>query len=433
MIHALVKTKLLALVRDPIALMLTCLLPIVFYAIFAGIFGGGGGTSGGVGSGIVAVLVDQDDSLASKSLIKALEDAGSGLRVSTTQTIDGVTSNWTADAARHRVMKGKAAAAIIVPHGFGISFGPSDHPPVEVLVDPSNPIAGTMIPGLLQQAAMQGMQSTMMLEGMRQFEKYGGPLTPRQKTAAADLASLSAATSTETSEGGSGMLLPVTIEDVSAASNDEPPRTMSTYYAAAIGVMFLLFSVAGASGSLLEDKEAGILDRLLFTPLGMTRLLLANGCWMTIMAICSMAILFVFAALVFSVGPWSGPRLIACAVVTVVTAAATSSLGLLLATACRSRAQLAGISTVVILAMSAIGGSMIPRFAMPVAVQEIGWYTTFNAWAVEAYLEVFWYTPTHAGLGEIFTGLTQPLAVLVGMAIVFFAVARLLARRWEQV
>jgi len=206
---------------------------------------------------------------------------------------------------------------------------------------------------------------------------------------------------------------------------------MATYYAAAIGVMFLLFSVAGASGSLLEDKEAGILDRLLFTPLGMTRLLFANGCWMTIMAICSMTILFIFAALVFGVGPWSGARLIACAVVTVITAIATSSLGLLLATACRSRAQLAGISTVVILAMSAIGGSMIPRFAMPAAVQEIGWYTTFNAWAVEAYLEVFWYTPAEAGLGEIFAGLALPLGVLLGMAAVFFVTARLLARRWQ--
>jgi len=435
MIASIVKTKLLALLRDRVAVMLTCLLPIVFYAIFAGIFGGIA-RSGGVSS-MVAVLVDDDGTDTSRRIAEALEHAGSGLTVRLADASAGEPRPWTLESARQAVRKGHADAAIIIPRGMGISFGPTDAVPVRVLVDPSNPIAGTAIPGLLQQAAITGMQSTMIRSGMEQLERFGGGLTPQQQRAI-DLITAEIANSEDHGDHSddtsiaSAMLLPVQVEDV-AATTDEPPRSMATYYLAAIGVMFLLFSVAGASGSLLEDQEAGILDRLLFTPLGMTRLLLANGMWMTIMAFGSMLILFVFATIAFGVGPWTWPRVLACVIITAVTATTASGLGLLLATACRSRAQLAGVSTVVILAMSALGGSMIPRFAMPAAVQEVGWYTTFNAWAVEGYLEVFWYTSPTATTGSLLVGIAPAAGVLLCMTVAFFIAARLLARRWKAV
>jgi hypothetical protein len=41
-------------------------------------------------------------------------------------------------------------------------------------------------------------------------------------------------------------------------------------YAAGIGVMFLLFSMAGAAGSLLEEEETGTLERVLTSNVGMT-------------------------------------------------------------------------------------------------------------------------------------------------------------------
>ena len=204
-------------------------------------------------------------------------------------------------------------------------------------------------------------------------------------------------------------------------------------YAAGIGVMFLLFSVAGASGSLLEDQEAGILERMISSPLGMTRLLIANWVWISIMGMVSMFTLYLFATFVFELGPWTGARIVSCIVITLFTAAAASALGLLLATACRTRGQLSGISTVIILVMSALGGSMMPRFVMPEIIREISWYVTFNAWSVEGYLEVFWYSTAQTTLGDMLASMAGPLAVLAGMTLVFMVVARLLARRWERI
>ena len=39
--------------------------------------------------------------------------------------------------------------------------------------------------------------------------------------------------------------------------------------------------------------------------------------------------------------------------------------------------------------MSALGGSMFPRFLMSETMQKVG-LLTFNAWALDGYLKVFW-------------------------------------------
>jgi ABC-2 type transport system permease protein len=112
-------------------------------------------------------------------------------------------------------------------------------------------------------------------------------------------------------------------------------------------------------------------------------------------------------------------------IVTVFTAAAAAGFGLVLATVSRSRAQLSGLSTIVILAMSAIGGSMFPRFLMSETMQQFG-LVTFNAWALDAYLKVFW---REVPLWQLW----PQLAVLGTLALVFLGTSRLLARRWETI
>ena len=64
-------------------------------------------------------------------------------------------------------------------------------------------------------------------------------------------------------------------------------------------------------------------------------------------------------------------------------------LALALATACRTRRQAQTLANVAILVLSAIGGSMVPRFFMPPLLQDLGWITP-NTWALEAYTAIFW-------------------------------------------
>ena len=75
-----------------------------------------------------------------------------------------------------------------------------------------------------------------------------------------------------------------------------------------------------------------------------------------------LAPVFLWGWLVFQVELWS--HIPGFLVMTIVTAAAAAAFGIMLGTLCRTRGQLAGMSTTVILLMSAVGGSMFPRFAM---------------------------------------------------------------------
>jgi ABC-2 type transport system permease protein len=196
-----------------------------------------------------------------------------------------------------------------------------------------------------------------------------------------------------------------------------------SFYAAGIGVIFLLFSCAGAGGTLLEEEESGTLDRLIGSRAGMTGVLVGKWVFLIIMGVLQLTVMFSWGALMFGLPLLS--HLPGFFIVTVFTAAAAAGFGLVLATVSRSRAQLSGLSTIVILAMSAIGGSMFPRFLMSETMQQFG-LVTFNAWALDAYLKVFW---REVPLWQLW----PQLAVLGTLALVFLGTSRLLARRWETI
>jgi ABC-2 type transport system permease protein len=201
----------------------------------------------------------------------------------------------------------------------------------------------------------------------------------------------------------------------------DQPNGIIAFYAAGVGVMFLLFSCAGAGGTLLEEEESGTLGRVIGSRAGMGGVLAGKWIFFTLMGIAQLTVMFTWGALVF--GLPLVPHLPGFFVMTTVTAAAAAGFGLVLATLSRTRAQLSGLSTILILTMSALGGSMFPRFMMSETMQTVG-LATFNAWALDGYLKVFW---RDAPL----VALWPQVLVLIALAGTFFFLARLLARRWE--
>ena len=133
--------------------------------------------------------------------------------------------------------------------------------------------------------------------------------------------------------------------------------------------MFLLFSCAAAGGTLLEEEENGTLDRLIGSRAGMGGMLFGKWLFIAIVGVVQLTVMFVWGALMFRLPLWT--HLPGFFVMTVITAAAAAGFGLVLATLSRTRAQLSGISTIVILTMSAIGGSMFPRFLMSETMQTL--------------------------------------------------------------
>jgi len=93
---------------------------------------------------------------------------------------------------------------------------------------------------------------------------------------------------------------------------------------------------------------------------------------------------------------------------------------------------MAGLATIVIMIMSALGGSMVPRFIMPKFMETTALFT-FNGWALDGFLKVFWYGDPRATVWQSLVSLLPQLAMLIAMTGVFLTIARILARRWESV
>lgn len=73
----------------------------------------------------------------------------------------------------------------------------------------------------------------------------------------------------------------------------------------------------------------------------------------------------------------------------ILTAIAISSMGIFLASIARSRQQASSLSTLVILIMSSVGGSMIPLFAMPDIMNKVAPFS-INYWGIQGFYDIFW-------------------------------------------
>jgi ABC-2 type transport system permease protein len=80
--------------------------------------------------------------------------------------------------------------------------------------------------------------------------------------------------------------------------------------------------------------------------------------------------------------------------------------------------------------MSALGGSMVPRFIMPRFMDTVGLFT-FNGWAMDGFRKVLWSDTSLAGFTATLTALAPQVGALTLMTVVFMALGLHLARRWE--
>ena len=421
MIAAIVLNGFRALRRDRGALILSFLLPVAFFTIFGVIFGGMGGSST---PRVTVLVVDEDRSDVSGRLVRALLQEPS-LAASTHPAAkkgEPVPPDYTAASAETAVKQGDAPAALIIPRGFAahpMAFEPGgDRTPIRLLHDSSDPVAAQMVSGMLQKIVMTSMPGTMAKIGMQYFERYSGGLTPQQRQSIESaLSKLPKAPSQSGPQGAAG-LVAVDVRDV---VGEKKGNSMIEYYAAAVGVMFLLFTASAAGGSLLDESESGALDRILSARVSMTTLLAGKMAYSALVASAQLTLMFLWGAAVFHLDLFT--HLPGFIVMTAATSFAVASFGMLLASVSHTRAQSGGISTLIILTMSAIGGSMFPRYFMPEAMQKVG-LLTFNAWAIDGYTKVFW-------RDEPVLRLAPQVAALVGAGIVLFLVARRFARRWE--
>ena len=374
---AILRAAFLLLLRDRGALLMALLVPVVFFLIFAEIFA----TAAGDQLQLRIAIVDEVHSDESTRLLAALT-AEPALR----PVLGSMAGELTRESARDLVRRGTADVGLIIrADGEDLATAAGlAAPPLLLLVDPSRSVTATVLAGQLQRAYFSALPDLAVGRVAELIGTEFTAFTPAQQ------AEIDAGLSGLRASAGKGARGGWTFDDLLERNNvagQNAGLNNVAYYAGAVAFMFLLFAAAQSALGILDDQEAGILDRIAAGPGGVDVVLNGRFLFIVLQGLVQTSLIFGVAWLAYGVdvpgnfGPW--------AMITVSSAVLAAGIGLLLVTGCQTRAQAQVLPTVVILIMSAIGGSMVPRFFMPHWLQQIGWATP-NTWALEAYSGVFW-------------------------------------------
>jgi len=396
----------LSLIRDRGALVSAFALPASVFVIFAVIFAG---TTGGA-INLKVALADERATGTSQKLVGEIFEGFSLTRMRAGDTL-------VAADVRELVRTGAADVGLIIRS----EGGPLDKPgesaasAFQIIVDPAREIAVSIFEGALTEAYFATFPRAPLRSAA---EELGRKVLRLSESQTQELgARIDATPAPGAGEGGSFRMLPG-IEKIAVAGTVGVASGVS-YYAGAVAMLFLLYSSVVGALSLLEEKESGLFDRLTYGPGGTRALVEGKFAFLVAQGIVQVTIIFLVAWLGFGVDlpghilPWAGT--------TVVSALAAAGLALVFVLLCRSKQQAQTLTNIVVLLVSAIGGSMVPRFLMPQWIQDIGWLTP-NTWALEAYNEIFWRA---SGLDAVLL----PWFVLGATGLVTLLIANMLAHR----
>lgn len=390
--------QLRVLSRMPGILLVIFVPGIVMYSVFTKIF------EGPAGRPFKVAVVDHDESDESRKLIDALDESVMIIRAADGES-DGAL--LTEEVARREIReKGKYRVALVIPKGFSLApnvMSGDSHEGVELIYDETQPMEADAVLGMIQMAA-----------GRRLFDKFS-----------ALQQSLSSSTKAQSDDTPS-MLLQVKKVGVSI---DRMNIASKHLFLAGIVPMFLLFGATGAARGMIEEIDSGEIARLCAAPISAVHILGGQLLSMLLVAMLQCYSMYIFAWLVFDVGIWE--ITLGLFVLTLITTMATTAFGLLLGAICRTTQQLDSIGTIVILGMSAIGGSMVPRWIMPEFMQALGLFT-INGWSYDGFIALI----RNEGFGldawlqnGLFRGIWLPCLVLIAAATVCACVASYLLRQ----
>jgi len=381
--------------RDRPALVLTFLLPSVVFLIFSAVFSG----ATGLDVKLKVAVADLAHTATSQRLDKAmLADKDLRAEPAAPATIAGV---------REEVRSGRVDAGLVIQ-----SDPSAPGTPLLIFSDPSRAVAGPLTEARTREVLQEATPDVLVARTVRDLHQATGDLTPDQQ----DNVQMAVQQLADNPSSQPAIAPLVQQEDV---ANAKRGGASVVYYAGAVTILFSMFAATHGALTLIDERRAGIADRILAGRRGMGPVVTGKFLFLIVQGAAQAAVIFATAQIVYDVPTLT--HLPLWAVTTAATAAAAGGLSLALVSVCRTREQAQMLSTFVILILSAIGGSMVPRFLMPPWLQDVGFWTP-HAWVIDAYQGLLW---RDDGAGALY----KAWIVLAAIGLVGFGVAQIAARR----
>jgi ABC-2 type transport system permease protein len=418
--------------RDRGALISMLLTPLLLTVAIGAAFGG---DSDRPISNVPVLLLNRDEGPLAAFIVEAFESEQlAGLVVPERVTDE--------EAARLRVDRGEAAALVVLPPDFterllpynplfagadpqaepltpeqieaiwqsiGTRGAESDPTLVEIYASPTRRI-GTAVTQAIVSQVLDGMQVTIsaVYASMAQLAQE-----PAMQADPMQLAVLGQALGASLLEGGQPTEARIMLE---IDDGGYRPFRWVDYSAASMAVLFMMFAAMSGGRSLLYEREAGTLPRLLISPNRPTVLLVGKMAGVAATGVLQMAILWRASGLI---GAYWGPTLPVVVAILVLVICATG-LGALIAGWARTNSQAAALGTGITLAGGALSGSFFPRSNLPAWVRTLSLVTP-NSWGIEIF--------GRFQSGQDLAAVAPYLAGALALALAYYVVAALGFRR----
>ena len=175
------------------------------------------------------------------------------------------------------------------------------------------------------------------------------------------------------------------------------------------GVFFITGTIAS---SIFRERNQGTFRRLQAAPISRGALMIGKLFPYYLINLVQICLMFAIGVLLFHISLGHDP--LALLLVSLVTSAAATGMGFLLASLGSSEEQVGSLGTLLAVVLSAVGGMMVPVYVMPHFMQTVSRFTP-HAWALAAYQDVM-----VRGLGV--TAVLPGVGMLMVFAVIFWGI-----------
>lgn len=367
MIRYIVHKDLLQAFKDRKGMLLSFLLPIVLIALFSLVYGG-------ISVGVEniprkVIFCDMDSTTMSRALQTELQNS---------KGLDLVLQ--AKEAGKKLILDGEVSSMLLVNKGFADSLSLGASAPVEFFYDESKDMEMGLVKGALMSVLMPFMGEQGGKGQIHRFidEKYAYDLPAEIiQEIHADIDS-----QYSSDEAANGMN--TSIKTTALSVSEALPWGLIQAFAGT-SVMMLLFSIVAMGASIIKEQENGTLKRLMYSPIKPWHIMVSKLLSGFIFALLQMTVLLLFVYLVFGLDIFQ--NFFALILLVASTSFAVSGFGILIAAVSKSQKQVESLSLIIVLVMSALGGSMIPLFIFPEFLKTVALFT-LNYWAIDGFYDV---------------------------------------------
>ncbi len=391
---SIARKDLIILFRDRSALVFLFGFPLIFTAIFGIIYGGRDLSSPSL---IKVLVVNLDEGKHGADFIEALRNMGVTLEV----------EKQGPERLSKRIKAGDLPVGLVVPRDFSsqvdaaIAAGAehSPNPPQAQITRYVDPAQAQMA------AAAQGAV-------MGAVQRMTGPLYRKAAMDAIPAEFRGQAERNASIGAGQAAVVFQTIE-----SQKSPQLSAGDLFIPGFAVYFVFTLANGVAATLLYERQEGTLRRMLSAPISRGQILLGKMLARAGVGLVQTAVLFSIGKVALHLS-FTWDQIPALFLIAVCCVFASTGLGLLIATFGKTMEQIQGMTTMLLLVMGFISGTLIPRSVLPAAVQKLG-YITPHTWALVAYQDVML---RHVSLAATFVNVV--MVVVFGLGFYAIALAR---------